>query len=89
MERHSYIILILILIILPTNGMPPATAAGKKPLILRIMGLRQAAVHIEPDGHDEDDVTMMKLTLMMVLVLGVIVLVMQHKKHVIWQTRSP
>ena len=69
--------------------MPPTATASKKPLILRIMGLRQAAVHIEPDGHDEDDVTMMKLTLMMVLVLGVIVLVMQHKKHVIWQTRSP
>jgi len=35
-------------------GMPPSAAAGKKPLILRIMGLRQAAVHIEPPLADKD-----------------------------------
>ena len=40
--------------------MPPSAAAGKKPLILRIMGLRQAAVHIEPGhDHDDDDVILM------------------------------
>ena len=44
-------------IIIPTTyGMPPSTATGKKPFILRIMGLCQAAVHIEPaDDEDHDD----------------------------------
>ena len=51
------IIIIMVILIIPTTyGMPPSTATGKKPFILCIMGLRQAAVHIEPaDGDDGFD----------------------------------
>ena len=59
------IIIIMVILIIPTTyGMPPSTATGKKTLILRIMGLRQAAVHIEPADYDHYDGDAMLMVLM-------------------------
>ena len=50
--------------------MPPTATASKKPLILRIMGLGQAAVHIEPGDNDDkiniDDTIMMQMMMSMI-----------------------
>ena len=49
----EYLIETDIITVIPTYGMPPTATASKKPLILRIMGLGQAAVHIEPGDNDD------------------------------------